>query len=450
MANVNIPSPVEFVADNNEDVIPEAARAPDDNISHGASVLRKFIEDLEKSDEGAKEVGMFRHWVDSMVDDGIEEGLDMKDRHYRTLLHVAAIEGLFEIAKRLIDKGAVLDARDEWGDTPLIDACGEGDGGGKYLKVVKLLLDKGAKADICGNENESPLYRAAINGHSLIVQYLLANVKWDLDFGEDIYNMTPLHAAASAEDSDMVRYLRDKGARLDLRDTDGPTTERLEGWTAIEWAAFATEPQALWLLIANSPQNRVTKEALKSAKDIVEKLKNKNLDQLDDTAVRKTQEERDEAYLFDRFSELRERLRSKSQTGSAENNQISLDDQLAEATREAEKLSRNVRDILDELSMLQATVQYQENVQKTMNKQSIRLASHNGTEDILETSITATDNINDIKRLTIVAERILATIDTTLSLHQSEIANLQAGLAMQEGRVLMVFTVVTIFYRCLS
>ncbi|KAJ0364246.1 hypothetical protein COL26b_012632 [Colletotrichum chrysophilum] len=237
MANTNIPVPVGSAADNDEAVSPEAAGPTGDNISHGASVLRKFIEDLERSEEGAREVGMFRYWIDSMVDDGIQEGLDMKDRHGRTLLNVAAIQGLAETAKRLIEAGAVLDVQDEWGDTPLIDACGEGDGEGNYFKVVKLLLEKGATADIFGNENESALYRASINGHHRIVQYLLAEVEWNLDVGEETSDMTPLHAAAVSDNSEIVRYLRDKGAKLDRCDTDG--------WTPLMTAIDSQSKDAL-------------------------------------------------------------------------------------------------------------------------------------------------------------------------------------------------------------
>ncbi|KAF0323728.1 hypothetical protein GQ607_008937 [Colletotrichum asianum] len=365
MANTNIPVPVGSAADNNEAVSPEAAGPTGDNISHGASVLRKFIEDLEKSEEGAKEVGMFRCWIDSMVDDGIQEGLDMKDRHGRTLLNVAAIQGLAETEKRLIEAGAVLDVQDEWGDTPLIDACGEGDGEDNYVKVVKLLLAKGVKADIFGNANESALYREAINGHHRIVQYLLAEVEWNLDVGEDTSDMTPLHAAAVSDNSKIVRYLRDKGAKLDRCDTDGWTplmtaidsqskdamkellqrrndediqlekadsegrtpilrasekgfwdgfrllmeagagwteaqsetteaTERdsasaMSSWSAIELAAYARDPRVLWLLIASSPQSKVTKEALKSAKNIVSDSKFKRHIQIDDTKKRNKQ-----------------------------------------------------------------------------------------------------------------------------------------------------------------
>ncbi|KAJ0385650.1 hypothetical protein COL922a_005975 [Colletotrichum nupharicola] len=234
----NIPAPAGPVADNGEDVSPEAAKSAGNNSSRGAAVLRRFVEDLEKSKEGAKEVGMFREWIQPMLDDDdFEEGLDMRDSRGKTLLHIAAIEGLAETAKRLIDAGAVLDALDERGDTPLIDACGEGDGEDGHIEVVKLLLKKGARAGIFGNEHESPLYRAVINGHHRIVQYILSQVEWDLDVGEEIYNITPLHAAASAEDGEMVRYLRDKGARLDLRDTDG--------WTPLMTAIASRKEKAM-------------------------------------------------------------------------------------------------------------------------------------------------------------------------------------------------------------
>ncbi|KAH9226172.1 hypothetical protein K456DRAFT_43215 [Colletotrichum gloeosporioides 23] len=233
----NIPAPAGPVADNGEDVSPEAAKSAGNNSSRGAAVLRRFVEDLEKSKEGAKEVGMFREWIQPMLDDDdFEEGLDMRDSRGKTLLHIAAIEGLAETAKRLIDAGAVLDVLDERGDTPLIDACGEGDGEDGHIEVVKLLLKKGARAGIFGNEHESPLYRAVINGHHRIVQYLLSQVEWDLDVGEEIYNITPLHAA-SAEDGEMVRYLRDKGARLDLRDTDG--------WTPLMTAIASRKEKAM-------------------------------------------------------------------------------------------------------------------------------------------------------------------------------------------------------------
>ncbi|KAI8183547.1 Ankyrin-3 [Colletotrichum sp. SAR 10_86] len=143
---------------------------------------------------------------------------------------------------------------------------------------------------------------------------------------------------------------------------------------------------------------------------------------------------------------MREKLHRNSAEHSKTVPDIMPDQELdiAEATAEAEGLSRRVKDILDELSMLEVTVQYQQDVQKAMRTKKVQRG--NAKHGVLETDLTATYIINDIKRLNSVAERAHLAVNTTLSLHQSEVANLQAELTMREGKVLMVFTVVTILF----
>ncbi|KAI8291268.1 hypothetical protein K4K60_002561 [Colletotrichum sp. SAR11_57] len=137
-----------------------------------------------------------------------------------------------------------------------------------------------------------------------------------------------------------------------------------------------------------------------------------------------------------------------------------MDDKLGKTTIEAEKLSEKVKDILDELSILEATVHYQQDVQRAMRRQNIPkpmskrdIQKAKIKQNDLETGITTTYIINDIKGMESVADRIHTAVNTTLSLQQSEVANLQAKLsikhaelAAQQGRVLMVFTVVTILF----
>jgi hypothetical protein len=59
-----------------------------------------------------------------------------------TLLHVAAEYWLADAARLLLDRGAELDARGGFGQTPLFHAAAQYDDGG--LEVVRLLLDRGA------------------------------------------------------------------------------------------------------------------------------------------------------------------------------------------------------------------------------------------------------------------------------------------------------------------
>ncbi|KAI8266742.1 hypothetical protein K4K58_009250 [Colletotrichum sp. SAR11_239] len=135
--------------------------------------------------------------------------------------------------------------------------------------------------------------------------------------------------------------------------------------------------------------------------------------------------------ILDRLEKQREAAGSGSQPGSTEEmSQLIID----------YCLSSKVKDILDELSMLETIVEYQQDVQKAMKRKYAPRA--NGKPNILETEYTATYIINDIKRLYSVAERVHAAVGVLLSS--------RAELAIQQGRVLMVFTVVTTLFLPLS
>lgn len=55
-------------------------------------------------------------------------------------LLAACFQGKLDVAKRLVDKGADINALDSYGDSPLMEAAWEG-----HLKVVKYLVSRGAK-----------------------------------------------------------------------------------------------------------------------------------------------------------------------------------------------------------------------------------------------------------------------------------------------------------------
>ncbi|KAK1953533.1 ankyrin [Colletotrichum sublineola] len=188
------------------------------------AVLLKLVEGMESSQEdpGAEKI----HKLIGLTDD---DG--------RTLLHIAATKGLAKTAKKLIDANADLTVQDRWGETPLIDACREG-----HEHVVKLFLGKTPETDnISGGENESPLFTAAINGHSRVVQCLLAAFKGNINDKEEQYGMTLLHASSQVGDYKSVRLLRDKSARLDIRDVDG--------WTPLMTATVYKEKDAMTELL---------------------------------------------------------------------------------------------------------------------------------------------------------------------------------------------------------
>jgi len=89
-----------------------------------------------------------------------------------TPLHYAAASGHNDIARMLIDKGAILNAPSPNYTTPLMMAAGEG-----HIMTVKLLLDSGAELTLRNEQGLSALDFAARNGHQDIVEGLTYRLK---------------------------------------------------------------------------------------------------------------------------------------------------------------------------------------------------------------------------------------------------------------------------------
>ncbi|KXH66697.1 hypothetical protein CSAL01_08910 [Colletotrichum salicis] len=125
---------------------------------------------------------------------------------------------------------------------------------------------------------------------------------------------------------------------------------------------------------------------------------------------------RDETNLSDRFSDVTKRLRDRLHGNTKEKQQAvgqavgkaheNIDEELASYIGEAKELSSSVKDVPDEISMLETIVEYQQDVQKAMKRKYVPNAD--GKQHILDTEFTATYIINDIKRLCSVAERFHA------------------------------------------
>lgn len=150
-----------------------------------------------------------------------------------TPLVLAAENGQLDVVKLLLEKDADVNVRCSYNTihecaTPLIGACEvardfERLGGGPlpgsrvattkkhgYLEIVKLLLEKGAKVDVKNNFGNTALLIAAGNGQSEVVKALLdKGASVDLGNNEDV---TPLLMASQNGDIDVVTLLLSKGA----------------------------------------------------------------------------------------------------------------------------------------------------------------------------------------------------------------------------------------------
>ena len=123
---------------------------------------------------------------------------------FGTWLHVAALFGQLEVAKRLVEMGSNINARGGiWDGTPLNAAASQG-----YYDVVNYLLDQGAVFDV-SDSTRNPLFSAIYGGHTAIARLLIdrgidAHVKYT---GEYMQNMDALAFACELGRTDIVKLL---------------------------------------------------------------------------------------------------------------------------------------------------------------------------------------------------------------------------------------------------
>ena len=125
-------------------------------------------------------------------------------------LYIAAEKGHLLTAKAIIKLDAKIDLPDHRGRTPLYAAAETG-----QEHMVHLLVHfGGADVNSEGNEGESPLFAAALNGHFKVVVELL-------DMGADVNHQrhdgwSPVHAAAYGGHILCIRKLCDYGANVNV------------------------------------------------------------------------------------------------------------------------------------------------------------------------------------------------------------------------------------------
>ncbi|KAL3998060.1 Ankyrin repeats (3 copies) family protein [Acanthocheilonema viteae] len=91
-----------------------------------------------------------------------------KNERGETALHVAARKGEHRLCKKLIEEGALINARDYAGWTPLHEACYHG-----HFKVAKLLLGYDADVNALSDCDDTPLHDAVTSGNEKLVWLLL-------------------------------------------------------------------------------------------------------------------------------------------------------------------------------------------------------------------------------------------------------------------------------------
>ncbi len=108
----------------------------------------------------------------SHLEEYIENRADIeaKDNYGNTPLISASAYGHVEVVKFLIESGADIEAKNNYGNTSLNRASANG-----CVEVVKILIESGADIEAKDNDGNTPLIRASANGHVDAVKIFIEN-----------------------------------------------------------------------------------------------------------------------------------------------------------------------------------------------------------------------------------------------------------------------------------
>jgi ankyrin repeat protein len=138
-----------------------------------------------------------------------------------TPLMIACIEGHVNLVRWLVDNGAAVNKRNQFGETALLEACYR-----NRLRVVRLLLERGGDPTIASYGGTIPLMAASASlGAPLeVVRVLLDHRSGKVMINHrDVYGRTALHFACSKGRGDVAKALLESGADSSIADDDGQT-----------------------------------------------------------------------------------------------------------------------------------------------------------------------------------------------------------------------------------
>jgi cytohesin len=172
------------------------------------------------ADVNAKDRGGFMPLDEAIINENTEI-VDLLRKHdgksgAEDSIQVAASVGNIEAVKQHLAAGADVNAKDDWGMTPLHRTAEMG-----RKEIAELLIAKGADVN-AQSDMGTPLHLAAGFGHKEIVELLIANGADVNAKGGDV-GLTPLHFATFNGHKEIAELLIANGADVNANDIGGGT-----------------------------------------------------------------------------------------------------------------------------------------------------------------------------------------------------------------------------------
>lgn len=183
----------------------------------------------------------------------IENGsnINIRGNVGRSLLHIAVNKGKPEMVELLLEKGADVNACDSYGSTPIASALTTSP------EIVEILKKAGARGvERLASDEGDEILKTIVDGNVDKVRQMvendakLVNARGHIDYTvkQGIItknyvssNATPLLIAAIAGKTEIVKYLVDKGAKIDRRSqvTYAMTeNDKSENYSSYDWTAL--------------------------------------------------------------------------------------------------------------------------------------------------------------------------------------------------------------------
>jgi len=135
-------------------------------------------------------------------------------------LHMASVNGHYDVVDLLIKGGARIDNRDKNMMTPLLATIRKGN-----VEMIRMLLDLGANRDHTDRNNRGALFYSMISGNPNVAKMFLK--KQNRNDQDKIWGYTALHIAATQGNISVVKALLDFNCSIYRRSNKGMTAEEV-------------------------------------------------------------------------------------------------------------------------------------------------------------------------------------------------------------------------------